>query len=83
MECHGSFIDKQGIDCEEIAKLFYLLTGSDEAGDEFNANQARTQLNLCYEEAEHTSVKIELPQPLADNIQQLNHDPKPTANQAL
>jgi SpoVK/Ycf46/Vps4 family AAA+-type ATPase len=71
LEGHREFISKDGFDSEEISGWFDLQTGSDEDKAEFNTSQALRQLKRCYEEAEKNATSVQLPQPLADNIQQL------------
>jgi len=46
-------------------------SASEETTYNFNANQSLTQLKHCYKNAAKNAATIDLPQPLANNIQQL------------
>lgn len=68
LECHRVFITKEEFGNDEIAELFDLPNDVDDTGNKFDANLARNKLKSGYEQAEQNAAKIQLPQPLSNNI---------------
>ncbi len=73
LEGHRQFITPQGVRHEGIARLLGLTGVEGEAFDECNQRTLLAQLRRCHRAAEQVCQRqaLSLPQPLADNLQQL------------